>query len=88
MPHNPGRGVFHRGGTDDGYHLPKIYHYETCVILVGLVFEAQEEISSWSSVGLDTQLVIISCVKNGAHPGGSIFVGNQRRIRVLVGFGG
>ena len=88
MPHNPGRGVFHRGGANDGYYLPKIYHCQTCYILVGLVYEAQEEISSWPSVWLDTELVIKSCVKEGAHLGGSIFVGNQHRIRVLVGFWG
>ena len=88
MSRNRGPGVFHRGGANDGYHLPKVYHYQTCYILVGLVHEAQEEISNWLSVGLDTELVIKSCVKEGAHLGGSIFVGNQRRIRVLVGFWG
>ena len=83
---DPMRGLFHRGGGDDGFRLPVRYDHQTCHIFIDLVVDVQEELSSWLRVARDTQLLIFRCVQAGAHLGGYIFLGEQRRLRVTVDY--
>ena len=84
MSGDPTSGLFHRGGADDGWRLPVRYHHQTCDILIDLVDDVQEELSSWLRVSFETELLLLNCVQEGTHLGGDMLLGDQNRIRATA----
>jgi len=86
LPEGPDPGIFHNGGADDGYKLPKIKLHGACMATVS-IRGSKTDRSSWDHISYVASQMAAICV-NGNFPrgttGGVKYAGFGGNIRVTL----
>ena len=85
LPESLTPGIFHTGGLEDSYRLPKTIQYESCRVIVSL--DNGQELSSWHRISYSAAMVVFSCARTYAllpRTGGYTYVGDNGRIKISV----
>ena len=86
LPEGNTPGLFHLFGDHDGYSLPLVKIYESCMVTVSL-HQSLKDISTWHRISHVASQIAAAC-SMGSYPqgltGGSTFVGDAGLIKVSV----
>ena len=86
LPEGSMPGLFHHLGPDDGYDLPYMDSYESCMVTVS-INSGQQDLSTWHRISHVASQIASAC-SIGAYPqgltGGNVRVGEAGLIQVTV----
>ena len=85
LPESVTPSIFHTGGLDDSYLLPRTIQYESCRVIISL--ENSPDLSSWHRISYAAAQVVFSCTRTYAflpRTGGYTYVGDHGEIKISV----
>lgn len=85
LPESVTPSIFHTGGLDDAYRLPRTIQYESCRVIVSL--HNGPDLSSWHRISYAAAQVVFSCARTYAflpRTGGYTYVGDNGAIKISV----
>ena len=82
LPSSPDVGIFHTGGSSDGFQLPVFERYRKCEVLI----EGSNGRSSWLEIGLAAIELNMACLESGpaSNTGGTTYVSPYNRIKITL----
>ena len=85
LPESVTPSIFHTGGLDDSYRLPRTIQYESCRVILSL--QNGPDLSSWHWISYAAAQVVFSCARTYAfspRTGGYTYVGDHGVIKISV----